>query len=210
MTAASGLWLARGQFYSATLPKGTHVAVLPFDTLNSGEEARYLADGLTDQIVTILSNNQIPVVSRDDAAALRGPDRNKKLTEFGVALMFDGTVHNDGDKIDVNVHLEDPRQHSLLWSGQFDGAASGSTQLQDRIARDRRLVACSNRALRPVNGLKDHPCSHITFTPATFCPSRHFRRMPRATLEMLGALREVTVRNRILLPHTPTLHSSMR
>ena len=208
LTAASGLWLARGQFYSATLPKGTHVAVLPFDTLNSGEEARYLADGLTDQIVTILSNNQIPVVSRDDAAALRGPDRNKKLTEFGVALMFDGTVHNDGDKIDVNVHLEDPRQHSLLWSGQFDGAASGSTQLQQRIARSIvRLVSCSNRALRPVNGLKDpsalahylHACD-IFANRDIFGPDAQ-----AATLEMLGAFREVTVRE----PDFAAAHSDL-
>src|SRR5262249_41429767 len=126
------------------------------DTLNSGDGVRYLADGLTDQIVTILSNNQVPVVSRDAAATLRGPDRNEKLTELGVALMFDGTVHNDGDKIGVNVHLEDPRQHSVLWSGQFEGAAASGTELQQRIARSIvRLVACSNRALRPVNGLKD-------------------------------------------------------
>ncbi len=50
-----------------TQPVAARVAVLPFDTLSDGPQARHLADALTDEIVTELNSNRIQVVSRDDA-----------------------------------------------------------------------------------------------------------------------------------------------
>src|SRR5579863_3367323 len=54
-------------------------AVLPFDTLSDGPQVRHFADALAEEIATRLINNRIQVVSRDTAATLRGPDRDRKV-----------------------------------------------------------------------------------------------------------------------------------
>jgi TolB-like protein len=192
--AAGALWFARGQFHNAAPPTVARVAVLPFDTLSPGEAARYFADGLTDQILTTLSNNHIQMVSRADAATLRGPEREARVAALGVALLFDGSVRIDGDKIDVKVHLEDPRQHVVLWSKQVDGVAADGARLQARIANMiLNVLATSKRALHPSSGLAD-PALIVRYLQAwdLFSNSPHGLD-PRDRLEFLGALREVTV-----------------
>jgi len=195
--AAGALWFARGQFHNAAPPKDVRVAVLPFDARSAGEEARYFADGLTDQILTTLNNNHIQMVSRDDAATLRGPEREARVAELGVGLLFDGSVRIDGDKIDVKVHLEDPRQHVVLWSKQVEGVAADGAQLQVRIAETiLNVLAASKRALDPTNGLADPVlvARYLRAGDLLLNSSDEWAgEDPRDRLESLGALREVTV-----------------
>ena len=137
-------------------PAVARVAVLPFDTLSDGPQARHFADALTDEIVTRLNSNHIQVVSRDDAATLRGADRDRKRAELGVSLLFDGTVQDDGKDVKVRVHLDDPIRHATLWSGTVEGPVDKSDRLQASIASTIvAVLACSNRALVPGHGLTD-------------------------------------------------------
>ena len=176
-------------------PAAARVAVLPFDTLSDGPAARHFADSLTDEIVTRLNSNRIQVVSRDDAGTLRGSDRDRKVAELGVALLFDGTVQDDGKDVKVRVHLDDAARHVTLWSGSVDGPAASSDQLQASIASTIvAALACSNRALVPAHGLTDpdllssylHACDHFSVN------SNRSRQDIYAGL--LAALREVTAK----------------
>ncbi|HET7085890.1 MAG TPA: TIR domain-containing protein [Rhizomicrobium sp.] len=149
-------WFYPRQLSPPAQPAAARVAVLPFDTLSDGAPARHFAEALTDEIVTGLNSNRIQVVSRQDAATLRGADRAGKVAELGVALLFDGTVQDDGSAVKVRVHLDDPVRHVTLWSGSADGAAARSDQVQALIASTIvAILACSNRALEPVHGLSD-------------------------------------------------------
>jgi TolB-like protein len=157
MAAAAALvWIRSRPASVPAQPTAARVAVLPFDTLSDGPQARHFADSLSDQIVTELNSNRIQVVSREDAGTLRGPDRDRKVAELGVALLFDGTVQDDGKTVKVRVHLDDPVRHATLWSGAVDGPADNSDQLQASIASTIvAVLACSNRALEPAHGLSD-------------------------------------------------------
>ena len=96
------------------------------------------------------------VVSPEDAATLRGPDRAQKVADLGVVLLFDGTVEDDGGTVKVRVHLDDPVRHVTLWSGAADGASDKRDQVQATIASEIvAVLACSNRALTPAHGLTD-------------------------------------------------------
>ena len=149
-------WIYRKPTPPPAPPTAARVAVLPFDTLSDGPRARHFAEALAEEVVTRLNSSRIQVVSRNDAASLRGQDRDKKVTELGVALLFDGTVEDDNNGVKVRVHLDDPTRHVTLWSGAADGPADKSDQLQARIAGIAAAVlACSNRALEPVHGLPD-------------------------------------------------------
>ncbi len=174
-------------------PVAARVAVLPFDTLSDGPQARHFADALTDEIVTRLNSNRIQVVSRDDADTLRGSDRDRKLAELGVSLLLDGTVQYDGKAVKVRVHLDDPVRHATLWSGSVDGPADKSDQLQASIASTIvAVLACSNRALVPGHGLTDpdllsrylHACDLFVNTG----------RSRQDIYELLASLREVAAK----------------
>jgi len=155
--ALGGLfWLYPKPAPAPAKPTATRVAVLPFDTLSEGPQARHFADALADEVVTRLNSSRIQVVSRGDAAGLRGQDRDKKVSELGVALLFDGTVEDDNNNVKVRVHLDDPVRHVTLWSGAVDGPADKRDQLLAKTASIAAAVlACSNRALGPVHGLAE-------------------------------------------------------
>ncbi len=153
---ASGLWLGRDVLTLRAAPIASRIAVLPFDALSTNPDARFFADGLTDQILTALNDSHIEVVSRDDAATLRGADRDKRLIELNVRLLLDGTVGNDGKTLSVSVHLNDPAKHAALWSAGLSGPVDKGAQLQGQMATTIvSLLECANTALTPAHGLKD-------------------------------------------------------
>jgi len=154
--AGTAFWLYPRPALPPAQPVAARVAVLPFDTLSDGPQARHFADSLTDEIATRLNSNLIQVVSRDDAGTLRGADRDRKLAELGVSLLLDGTVQNDDKTVKIRVHLDDPVRHATLWSGSLDGPATNGDRLQASIADTIvAVLACSNRALAPAHGLTD-------------------------------------------------------
>jgi adenylate cyclase len=154
--AAVGLWFGRGLLHQAPPPGPTRIAILPFDTVGSSQAAKDLADGLTDQILTTLSDNHFQVVSHDDAATLRGADRDKRVADLGIVLLFDGVTQSDGKTLSATVHLDDPRNHVTLWSGKAEAPVDQAAQLQAHLAASIvGVLACSNRALAPVHGLSD-------------------------------------------------------
>src|SRR5262249_8468723 len=99
-----------------------------------GQEARAFADTLRDEILGVLSTNQVETVSRVDSAALRGAGAEASIERLGVGLMLDGIVTSDGKQFSVRVHLEDPRSHATLWSRAFNGPIQDAERLQTQIA----------------------------------------------------------------------------
>jgi DNA-binding winged helix-turn-helix (wHTH) protein/TolB-like protein len=155
LVAAPAFWLVRDRLLWTPKSAEARVAVLPFEMLSDGPLSRHFADSLTDEIVTTLSK-RIQVVSRDDAATLRGADRERKVSELGVALLLGGTVQGDGNVTKIRVHLDDPVSHAVLWSGSVEGPAADGDRLQASIANTIvAVLACSNRALAPAHGLTD-------------------------------------------------------
>ena len=132
--AGASTWFLRDRISAAPRASDTRVAVLPFDTLSSGQEVRYFADGLRDEIVGVLSTNQVLAVSRTESLALRGPNGRQAIDRLGVGLLLDGTVQSDGKTVRVRVHLDDAREHVTLWSREFEGSASDPEVLQARVA----------------------------------------------------------------------------
>ena len=191
--AAAMFWIVPRPASVPAQPEAARVAVLPFDTLSDGPQARHFADALTDEIVTELNSNRIQVVSREDADTLRGSDRDHKIAELGVALLFDGTVQDDGKTVKVRVHLDDPVRHATLWSGAVDGPADNSDQLQASMASTIvAVLACSNRALVPAHGLTDPALlSQYLHACDLFVNSGRSR---QDIYELLASLREVAAK----------------
>lgn len=155
---AGGVWLNRDRIFSPPQrqPAELRIAVLPFETLSSGQEVRYFADSLHDEIVGTLSGNQVAAVSRYMSTALREPGSRQAIDRLGARLLLDGTARRDGDTMRVRVHLDDPEAKTTLWSREFEAPVADSSVLQSRVAhRMIAILACSREALQPKGGLSD-------------------------------------------------------
>ena len=157
-SVGGGLWLLRDRI--SPEPQGSttaiKIAVVPFQTLSSGQDVRYFADSLQDEIVGVLSGIQITPVSRGMSTTLRSPGARQAIDRLGARLLLDGTVRSDGDTMHVRVHLDDPRAQVTLWSREFDAPVKDASVLQSRVAhRMIAILACSREALQPKGGLED-------------------------------------------------------
>lgn len=115
-------------------PADMRVAVLPFDVLSDSPATHHFAEGLSDEIVSTLSTNQMQTVSREDSVALRGANRDETLARLNANLLFDGTVEERGADLHVRVHLDAASDHVVLWSGDFTHAIQDSQTLQTEVA----------------------------------------------------------------------------
>jgi TolB-like protein len=154
VTSGVGAWMLALRTAQPAAAGAERVAILPFDTLSSGEDARYFADGLQDEMLSVLSNNQIPVVSRTETAALRGSDASAAVARLGAGVILDGTVEEANGVIRVRVHLDDAAKRTVIWSKDFEGAASARDALQVQVGARSTVAAAAALAAR-VAGVTD-------------------------------------------------------
>lgn len=153
---AVAAWMVWRANAGSNEPPTNRIAVLPFATLTAGQDAQAFARGLAGQLQGVLNANAMQTVSPDDAMALRGPDRDRRIAQLGVKLLFDGEVRDDGGTIQVGIRLDDARQHVTLWTADLSAPARQSEALQAQAgARIVSVLACSQRALKPKSGLRD-------------------------------------------------------
>ncbi len=204
VAVAGGLWLARGGLpgSAASAPR---LAILPFRVESAAADARFIADGLTEQIQSALSNQRFQVVSRGDAEALSGPDAASRVNQLGVRLLFDGAVQDDGKTISATVNLNDPRNHVAVWSARLDGPADQPDALKAHVAAlIVTVLNCAGRALDPSDGLSD-PQVLTQYLVSCDRLARNGEDNPGATDEMVSALRQVISR----APSFPPAHSAL-
>ncbi len=147
--AGLSLWLGRGAWFDPA-PKSARIAILPFDTLGHASGLHDFADGLRDQILSVMSANELQTVSRADSEALRGADGSQKVEQLGVTLLLEGAIEGDGKTLSVSVHLDDPRRHETLWTTSLDQESSDGPTLfffppTAAMRRDRRFMKPAGR-----------------------------------------------------------------
>jgi TolB-like protein len=99
------------------------LVVLPFANLSGDPEQDYLADGLTDELITTLgANAETLVIGRGTAFTYRGRavDVRQVGQELGVRYVLEGSIRRSGERISVNVQLLDAGTRGRLWADQFD------------------------------------------------------------------------------------------
>jgi TolB-like protein/Tfp pilus assembly protein PilF len=113
------------------------IAVLPFANLSPDPDQAYFADGVTEELLSLLA--QVPglrVTSRASAFAFRGEglDLGEVAQKLNVTYILLGSVRMAGDRVRVTVRLLDPRSDTHLWSETYDGRLEDVFALQDDVA----------------------------------------------------------------------------
>ena len=119
-----------------SLPEKPSIAVLPFDNLSGDPDQDYIADGITENIITGLS--QIPemfVISRNSAFTYKGkPVKIKQVSEeLGVRFVLEGSIQKEGDQLRVNAQLIDALKGHHMWAERYDRELKDLFRLQDDI-----------------------------------------------------------------------------
>ena len=134
--AAIGLWILTTQ--TDAVRERFSVAVLPFEDLSPGQQQQYLADGIAEEIINLLSGaTTLRVIARTSSFSLRGTgaDVARISKMLGVTHVLEGSVRQEGDRIRVSVRLIDASNGSRLWSDSYDRPVGDVLALETNVAR---------------------------------------------------------------------------
>jgi TolB-like protein len=112
------------------------VAVLPFDNMSGDPEQDYFSDGISEDIITLLSKHRsLLVIARNSAFAFkgRGSDVRHIGKELGADYVVEGGVRKLGHQLRVTVHLIETQGGRLVWAEQYDRTLEQMLQVQDQI-----------------------------------------------------------------------------
>ena len=116
---------------------GAAIAVLPFTTLSESETTSYFADGVSEELMYLLTRTPgIRVASRTSSFAYRGLmlDVREVGRRLQVDWVLEGSVRRAGEMLRVAVHLTDARNGYQVWSESFDRSSSDIFAIQAEIA----------------------------------------------------------------------------
>jgi TolB-like protein len=114
------------------------IAVLPFASLSPDPNDEYFADGMTEELISTVSNiSHLRVISRTSVMGYKGT--SKKAREIGLELdvgsLLEGSVRKSGDRVRITVQLVSVKEDEYLWSQSYDRELRDVFALQSEIAK---------------------------------------------------------------------------
>lgn len=132
------------------------IAVLPFETAEGDSDAEYLADGMTEDLITTLAMwHQFPVIARNSTFVYKGRTLGADVAEeLGAEYLVVGSLRRVGERVRIAVQLLDGSlQH--LWADRWNSTLEDAFETGDEIAqaisvalRPELLKDMSERAMR--------------------------------------------------------------
>lgn len=115
------------------------LAVLPFANFHADRDQDYFADGMTEELISVISRIQgLDVIARTSIMAYR--DTNKSVSEIGrelrVGTILEGSVRKAGNQLRITVQLIDVATQGHLWSRDYDREMREVFHVQSDIARN--------------------------------------------------------------------------
>jgi len=113
------------------------VAVLPFANMSPDPKDEYFADGLTEELITKLSEiSELRVIAR--TSIMNYKRKEKKISEIGrelnVGSIIEGSVRKAGNKIRVTAQLVDAKTEEHLWASNYDRELDDIFAIQSDVA----------------------------------------------------------------------------
>ena len=126
------------------------IVVLPFENLSADPDNEYFSDGLTDEIITDLSQiRTLRVISRNSSMQLKGAGKDLKalVSELTVRFVLSGSVRRSGSAVRITTQLVDPVKDETLWAEKYSGTVEDIFDIQEQISR--RIVDALKMQLSP-------------------------------------------------------------
>jgi len=104
------------------------LAVLPLENLTGDPGQEYIANGLTDELTTMLAkNSNLRVTSRTSTLQYKGVHRPLReiARELGVSGIVEGSLSRNGARTHLNLQLIAVPSDTHLWADSYDRDAQG-------------------------------------------------------------------------------------
>jgi adenylate cyclase len=118
------------------LPDKPSIAVLPFLNLSGEEGQEYFSDGMTEDLITDLSQiSGLFVIARNSVFTYKGKAVNVQQvgSELGVKYVLEGSVRKIGERVRINAQLIDTQTGGHLWASRYDRKLTDIFALQDEV-----------------------------------------------------------------------------
>ena len=112
------------------------IAVLPFDDLSPDKSLGYLGDGVSEDIITMLSRfPDLSVIARNSSFVYKGKpvDIRQVGRDLNVDYALEGSVRNEADQIRITAQLIDTQTGKHVWAERYDRAGKDPLALQDEV-----------------------------------------------------------------------------
>jgi adenylate cyclase len=120
------------------LPDKPSIAVLPFVNMSGDPEQEYFSDGMTEDLITDLSQiSGLFVIARNSVFTYKGKavKVDEVGKEFGVRYVLEGSVRKADNRVRITAQLVDALTGHHLWAERYDRPLRDIFALQDEITQ---------------------------------------------------------------------------
>ena len=114
------------------------IAVMPFVNESGNADVEYLSDGMTETLISSLSNiPNLSVKARSTVFYYKGKETSAKKIgeELKVQAVLFGRVSQRGDDLKLSLELVNTETQDVIWSEQYNRKQSDLVSLQSEIAK---------------------------------------------------------------------------
>jgi len=113
-------------------PRGPTLAVLPFDNLSGDPNQEFYSDGISEELITVLSRfDQLRVLARNITFAYK--KKTVEMQELGRQLqaqyVIEGSFRRVPDQISVTAQLIDARTGTHVWAQSYERPTTSTSLL---------------------------------------------------------------------------------
>ncbi len=116
----------------------TRLAVLPFVNFSPDPNDGYFADGLTEELITLLSQlHEIRVIARTSVFQYKSTPKSVAQigAELGVGTVLEGSVRKAGNQVRITVQLIDVGSQEHTWADTYDRRLDDVFAIQTEVAK---------------------------------------------------------------------------
>jgi TolB-like protein/DNA-binding winged helix-turn-helix (wHTH) protein len=162
---------ARGVRGHTTRQPITSIAVLPLDNLSGDPSQNYLADGMTDELTTMLAkDSSLRVISR--TSVMQYKDAHRPLPEIarqlGVDGILEGSLARTGNDLHMTVQLIYAPTDTHLWAESYDRRPDDTVTIPQDAARSIATVTHSTVASTATQLRYINPTAHDAYLRGHF------------------------------------------
>lgn len=113
------------------------IAVLPFVNMSNDPDNEYFSDGITEEILNVLTRvDGLKVTSRTSAFSFKNTTKDIRDigTELGVKTVLEGSVRKAGNRVRITAQLIDVASDTHIWSEVYDRELEDIFAVQDEIS----------------------------------------------------------------------------
>jgi adenylate cyclase len=132
-TGSYGLFRSPSHLVGAHVPS---IAVLPFDGMSPDKSLGYFGDGVSEDIITMLSRfPDLSVIARNSSFTYKGKpiDIRQIGRDLNVDYALEGSVRKEADQVRITAQLIDTRTGKHVWAERYDRTGKDPLALQDEV-----------------------------------------------------------------------------